>query len=487
MSNGQERVLELWDFQQPATEFLVKHKRALNGMSMGLGKTVVTWSAVNAIKPHSILLIGTTAALSQWKRIAQQFWPGLWDKFVQIEGTPLQRKVLWQTQPSCVAVTYQILLRDQDMLQGRGWGYDMIIADECHKFIRNRNTKTFNLLKQLARHSTYLYLVTGSPISRGAQDFWTYMHLIDRTLHSSYWRWVNTFCNVVETPFGKEIIGTKNEDQLRTVLRQNAILIQKKDVHLKKKVRQIIGVDMTTAQKRAYTALDEEMILELDEGLLLASTALAKITRLRQLLCCPSTIHTGLGIGGGFEYIVDTLQDLPREERHCVIFAPFRDALDDFHDYLVKLATFQDSSIFIFRGGMKADQLDGGLQAWKGSRGIALCTIAYAQSFDMETCDKAFFMGYSWDPNENFQAEDRVDRLTNKNSILNMYYIQMRNSIDEHVLEVVIEKSTNMAVAYNDQHRLARLLKQYGKGNNTNTKTNTNNKANQDRDRDRDN
>jgi hypothetical protein len=72
---------------------------------------------------------------------------------------------------------------------------------------------------------------------------------------------------------------------------------------------------------------------------------------------------------------------------------------------------------------------------------VMLCTVQYAESFDLDprhpddakTC---WFIGYEWDPNQNLQAEDRMHRLTTQYPITCNYY-RYQGTVDDDMCYAV--------------------------------------------------
>jgi len=93
-----------------------------------------------------------------------------------------------------------------------------------------------------------------------------------------------------------------------------------------------------------------------------------------------------------------------------VIFCVYREALDVLRDALVKDG-YPEGHIFMFRGGLRPDEINRQIDLWKKFKGVALVTIAFAQSFELDTTETAYCLGFDWDPNNNYQAEGRLRRL----------------------------------------------------------------------------
>lgn len=445
-------VLDGW---QVNTKIIMAVRRNLGlGAEMGMGKTPPTLKALDEINPPSCMIIVTKRALIGWHRMMRQWFPEMFKKYqIIMERNEPLRKAQWALKHPFVITTWDWFLRDQKYMQRRN--FSQIVVDEAHKYIRGRKNKTFAALCQMEYLG--IFIITGSPVSKGAEQFWTYLYLMNRKLFRSYWKWVNTFCIVIDGPFGKEVHGTKNLDSLQSVLRQYFILLRKEDIGKLKKRRMFLEAVMTPQQQKAYDKMRDDMYLELENGeLLVAASPMTACLRLRQLLCCPAILDPRLGYGGGLEAILEELKELSPDDQHTVIFTPFRAAVPIISE---AVQTALGKPTFEFMGGLGVDQLEARLAEWRRQKGVGVCVIKYAESFDMETCDKGFFLGYEWDPYENYQAEDRIDRRNNLNPFLRMFYTRMAGTYDEDVMGVLVHKAQNLNSIYGDAQKLKLLLR----------------------------
>jgi SNF2 family DNA or RNA helicase len=269
---------------------------------------------------------------------------------------------------------------------------------------------------------------------------------------------------VQESAFGKEVYGSRNVEQFKKVLTQYALIKTKKQLGLQKKFRDILPVEMTSEQESAYKSIKDDMILEIESIAgestpLVSLNTLSSWNQLRKLLCCPAIIHPSLGCGGGLLEIVSQLASLSRTERHCVIFVPFRDAVKTVAHFLrTMFAEKLGTPIYELMGGVEADELYNICNEFKARAGIIVCTVDYAESFDLETADKCFFLGASWDPQTNMQAEDRLDRLTNAHGIINCYYVMYEDcAIDEKHMMSLTSKQASVNLLYDKREVLKAL------------------------------
>jgi len=474
-------VLGLRGYQREGVDFLARRRRCILGDEMGLGKTLQTLCALHqAVAPSDkVLVVSNGAAQYVWRKEVLK-WQFPFDVVI-VKGNAKTRANIWnaarEERPhkcKLYLCSYAVLRRDHSKLPTN---WRAIIADEAHA-LHNRKTQNFKVVRRLARQTNCLFLITGTPMKRDPSTLWTLLHLINPKMFSSYWRFVNTFCIVEDNYWGgKEILGAKNIRQLRKLLSTYMIRRRKSDPHvapdLPAKQREIISAEMPPWQRRIYNELVDDMIatLELDandandvdahEGvpILVAPTRLAVITRLRQLLVMPKMLNAELPDGSGLDTVVEHLQgigDFP----HAVIFTPFSKALPFIKERLLNEGW---KHVVLLQGGMQPDELSAALQEFEENNGIAVCTIKFAQSFDLDSASYAYFLGAEWEPHDNFQAEDRLHRLTTSSPV-NIYYIEHIDSIDEFVLDTVLQKQINVNKVLGTKGEVLRFLRRSPKG-----------------------
>ena len=451
---------QLRPYQIEGVKFLVKYKRAILADEMGLGKTrqVLTTIEELDLLGGRILLVCNGAARYVWREEIKKW--GLNLPFHLVAGQKHRRCKIWKSQEAgmfaCTCGGFRQDITDMP----KHW--DLIIADEAHN-LHNRKTKNFKSFSTL--RSTCLFLITGSPIRKGTQNLWTLLCLVDPKAFASYWRFIHSFCEIEQGFFGMEIVGSKNTKTLKRLLETRLIRRMKRNVapEIPEKSRYALPVvlEPSSSQAKAYTALAEEMLAELpleDDSsrseLVVAPTVLAKLTRLRQLLVTPKLFNPELEVGAGFKAILEHMQDGGLEP-HIVLFTPFAKALSHFRQ---ALQAEGHKSIVELKGGMSIEELSTTLETFKRERGIALCSIKFAQSFDLDSASLAYFLGCEWDYMDNIQAEDRLQRLTTRNPV-SIYYVKHLGTVEEDVLEALRTKRLNIASVFRNPDQLRRILR----------------------------
>jgi SNF2 family DNA or RNA helicase len=446
-------------FQAEDMAWMLKstHNKNMLLYDRGLGKTVVATMRNITADVGTHYVICPSNAIRTWRDHAlswySEFHPELDVDVHILRGSPHERRKLYdellvperQNQRRLFITTYSSFIRDsKNILTSKHISnIDQIDVDEAHK-MRSRKSANFNNIKATFRQRPFISFLTGTPISRGAQEFWTFLNMMDAKYFSSYWRFVDTFCETWEGRWGKEIIAQKNTEAFFHLLSQYSRIRLKTDPEIASqmppKSRESLYVQMDDCQRQMYDGLDVEgFIFTGDNGLVVASNSMEKVMRLRQLLVCPQILDATATLGSAFNDFLDQLSDMDSSDRHTVLFTPFKRAFAPFTKAL------QDRGIPVSQlsGGISIEEQEAQIKDWRASKGVMLCTIAYAESFDLEPAKTSYFIGYEWDPNMNVQAEDRLHRWTTTYPVTNYYY-RYEGTVDDGLCNTVNWKQRNI-------------------------------------------
>lgn len=463
----------MYDYQKEAVSSLKARPKAILDCDMGAGKTLLTLTSVFLRRPKRVLILCSKNALYTWEKELVKWFPGFED-YAIVRGTRTQRKKLWESDHLFHASTFAGFRQDLEFINTQEW--DFVIGDEYHKAgIRNRRTimakaikafinagifkelkpKTKEIKRRAEFYNSvpYTIILTGTPTSRGAQDLWAPLNILDPRRYSSFWGFIEKFCVVVDGAFGKEISGAQNTKLLRDTIRPNYVRIPRSvtDKQLPKLTRIPINVDMTAKQLKVYKEMDEDMCIMDKDAFILASTSLAQLTRLRQLTSCPKILNID-DYGAGIEAVVDMMSDA--EDYHGVIFTTFTGAIPHYIDYL-RSRVPKDTPIDYLIGGTEPEEVKERTRRFRRDRGIMVCSIKFSQSFELETARRCWFIAYDCDPNENQQAEGRLRRASGTMEPISAYYIKhmvpgVEQPVDDRWMEILSIKDRTNKATYQD-------------------------------------
>lgn len=452
-------------FQEEDVPWFLGHPRSMNLYEPRLGKTVVSVNVVGMDPRSKIVLVACSKnAMGVWyshfkEWFAEKYAHRTLDvRIIRGKGPTAkkQREEKWlkprTAEVTVYICTFNVLANDFSFLMSpatrkSGLIFDTVIADEVHMRMKNRKTKTNDIFKVLTSPKLGCHRyhpLSGTLAGKGGPaDFWAILNQISPNEFSSYWRFVNTFCDVIDNGWGKEIVGIKNATAFWALLDRFSRRRFRKDcaTQMPKIQRDRLYVEMDAHQQKAYQALEDDSAYFTPDGqFIVTPTSLEAMLRKRQLLACPAIFDPALGVGAAFEDFVERISDesATEDDRHTVVFTAFRNALPHFERRLREAGFHNVWQLF---GGLEPEDLEDRIRKFKATKGIILCSIKYAQAFSLVPAQTCYFIGPEWDPNDNKQAEDRLIPQVGVNPI-NSYYYHYRNTVDDNVIMTLDDKNS---------------------------------------------
>ena len=171
------------EYQQYATEFIMNNPTSAVLLEMGLGKSVITLTAIQELcldrfDVHRVLVIAPL-------RVARDTWPAEIQKWDHLKGLTYSVAV-GSAQERLTALRKQTFLHiiNRENVQwlieesGIPWEYDMIVIDELSSFKSSKAKRFRSLLKARPKVKRIVGL-TGTPSSNGLMDLWAEFRLLD--------------------------------------------------------------------------------------------------------------------------------------------------------------------------------------------------------------------------------------------------------------------------------------------------------------------
>ena len=169
------------NYQKYAVEYIKSHPVAAILLDMGLGKTVISLTAMadllfDSFEVHKILVIGPL-------RVARDSWPmevAKWEHLKHLTyavaiGTPAERRAALERKADITIINRE----NVDWLVESGYfDFDMVVIDELSSF-KNHTVKRFKALMKVRPKVNRIVGLTGTPSSNGLMDLWSEFRLLD--------------------------------------------------------------------------------------------------------------------------------------------------------------------------------------------------------------------------------------------------------------------------------------------------------------------
>ncbi|MGK5087495.1 DEAD/DEAH box helicase, partial [Bdellovibrionota bacterium FG-2] len=179
-----EMKVDLYPYQKEGVERALSEGRFLLGDDMGLGKTIqaITWaeSLLKTGLAKTVVIICPAALKSQWRREWQQS-SGRDVKIV--EGSPSDRKMIYQNPPPVLILNYELLLRDLENILALA--PDAVVLDEAQR-IKNYASETARRVKRL--NPRFRLVLTGTPMENRIEELSSLMDWVADGAMGPSWR-----------------------------------------------------------------------------------------------------------------------------------------------------------------------------------------------------------------------------------------------------------------------------------------------------------
>lgn len=169
------------DYQKYAAEFVVKNPVSALFLDCGLGKTVITLSALwelllDHFEVSRVLVIAPL-------RVARDTWTGECCKWDHLEGIMISRVLGNETERRLAlqkkANVYVINRENVEWLvEQYRWDFDMVVIDELSSF-KSHRAKRFKALRKVRPKVDRIIGLTGTPAPNGLLDLWAEIGILD--------------------------------------------------------------------------------------------------------------------------------------------------------------------------------------------------------------------------------------------------------------------------------------------------------------------
>lgn len=281
------------DYQAYAIDYIETHPVAAVLLDMGLGKTVISLTAIadllfDSFEAHRVLVVAPL-------RVARDTWPAEIEKWEHLQhltysvvvGTPKERRAALMANSDITIINRENL---QWLIEDSGFPftYDMVVIDELSSF-KNHKSKRFQTLMKVRPKVKRIIGLTGTPSSNGLMDLWAEFKLLD--MGQRLGRFITQYRNDYFLPDkrnGQIIYSYKPmpyaEDAIYRKISDMTISMKSTD-HLKmpELVSSRYEVKLSEAEAQRYEDLKQELILQLPEGEVTAANAASLTGKLVQL------------------------------------------------------------------------------------------------------------------------------------------------------------------------------------------------------------
>tara|TARA_Y100000590_G_scaffold139925_1_gene160373 strand:+ start:2615 stop:4327 length:1713 start_codon:yes stop_codon:yes gene_type:complete len=427
----------LLDFQREGLDFLIKSSgNALLADEMGLGKTVQTLAYLSKEKnSFPALIIAPLVTLTNWQREIEKFLKKKGKNGRLVESASPSSVMIRNGKQADIGefdfyiINYELLhKRLPDLLK---LGIRSVVCDEV-QHLRSKTTQKYAAVKKLAALENVKYRVglSGTPIYNRGSEIWPIVDILKPGLLGSFKEFCEYFCYVNEK--GKAIVLENKRDSLRKQLTKHVMLRRKKSDVLKELKDKVRYTEMIYADERFYKNELSKIWKKLEEEQKYAESAFDKSASYHRAI---ESERQAAGLAK-LKNVTEFVTNIMEIEESVVVFCHHKAIHSLLHHSLSnynpasiiggQTDTVRQREIDRFQKG-QTKLMIAGLRA--GNVGINLTNAKYV-----------IFAELDWSPAIHRQAEDRLHRIGQKNTVF-AYYLVGKGTLDEHVAEILVDKS----------------------------------------------
>ena len=307
------------NYQKYAMEFILMHPSAALLLDMGLGKTVITLTAIKELmyerfEVNKVLVIAPL-------RVARDTWPAEIRKWNHLAGLTYAVAVGSQAERLAALrskADIHIINRENVTWlveeSGLPFDYDLVVIDELSSF-KSYRAKRFKSLLSVRRTVKRIVGLTGTPSSNGLMDLWAQFRLLD--LGERLGRYISRYRERYFLPDKRnaQVVFTYKlkpgaEEQIYNAISDITISMKAEDyLDLPPCIHNVVKVALAEREREVYEQFRKEMVISLGEEEIDAMNAAALSNKLLQMAngAVYDDRHTGHQI---HDRKLDALEDL---------------------------------------------------------------------------------------------------------------------------------------------------------------------------------
>lgn len=429
------------NYQAYSTDFIINHKAAGLFLEQGLGKTVITLTAIwillyDYFDATKVLVIAPL-------RVARDTWSRECEKWEHLRGLSIS-KVLGSERERKMAL-YQkadiyVINREnvEWLIKNKEWDFDTVIIDELSSF-KSPSSKRFRALKKVRHKIKRIVGLTGTPAPNGLLDIWSQIYLLDggERLGRTYSGYRSRYFHPQKYVNGGIPTDYQiNEDAEEKIYeRISDICISMKALEYLKMPECIfnkVPIELDEKEMKLYRQLERDLLLPLDDSEVDAVNAAVLSNKLLQM--AGGAVYDEFGdVKTIHDKKLDALEDLieAANGKPVLVYYGFkheRDRIKNRFD-VGEINTSED------------------IAKWnRGEMQIALChpaSTGHGLNLQDGGCTIIWF-SMTWSLELYQQANARLWRQGQKQTVV-IHHIIAKNTIDERVMIALENKDTSQA------------------------------------------
>ena len=436
-------IFNPYPYQQYCIDSITYNRAVGLFLDMGLGKTVITLTAVHELR-YNRWEVAKPLIIAP-KKVAEATWTteaAKWDhlkmmRIVPVLGTVQQRLRALATPADAYVINRENVQWLVEHFKN-SWPFDMVILDESSSF-KNPSSKRFKAMKLVRSRIKRIVELTGTPSSNGLEDLWAQIYLLDEGA-----RLGKTMGAYRDRYF---IPGKRNRttifsytpkdgsfDMIKQAISDICISMKAEDyLTLPDVIFNDIPVALDAAAAKAYSQLENDLLLQVDENMITAQSAGVLTGKLLQL-CNGAIYDEDRNAVKIHDCKVDAFLELVEQlnGQHALVFYNFQ------HDRDRLLEALSKYSLRVRVYSQAKDEAD-----WNNGEIDILLAHPASCGYGLNLQQgghHAVWFGLTWSLEQYEQANKRLHRNGQEHPVV-IHHLVVQSGMDAAVLEALTGKA----------------------------------------------
>jgi len=401
----------LLEFQKNGIKWLLADDNRILADDMGLGKTLQALKSIENLifikKVSNILIFCPNTLVKNWSSEILKWVPLItYEEVTSLKNVNDINFFSKLNKSNILILPYSLLEKIAQYGPIKTYKFDLIVADEAHK-LRNKTSKIHENFCKLNKTKTWL--LTGTPLERDINDIQNILYCLNKR----------------KFPIRKY----SSDFVIKSRLELNSLRRLKKNElkDLPELKHEILNLEMNNKQKHSYSTLVKEMK---------NAPIKERIGYLSKLSIAATSDASGAS--NKFDQTILLCINAQKKKKKIVIFSNYNNPLSMLMNKILKNNI---KAVFI-HGDVELLDRHRLVYNFKNDDNITclLCNSKIGgEGLTLTEASTIIFLNEWWNPSSNRQAEDRINRIGQKEK-MKIYLLRSINTIDTHVVDILESK-----------------------------------------------
>jgi len=420
---------DLYMYQKVGVEFIdAAGGRVINSDEMGCGKTIQALAYIKHKGFQRSLIVCPASVKFAWEGEVKK-WTNM--KVVVIDSKTDIGKIdpeipLW-------VINYDILRKHHDVLVKTR--FDLICGDEAQKLksVQSLRSKAF---RSIAKNIPHVILLSGTPLLSRPSELFSLLNLIDSKTWGNFWDFSRRYCAAHQGRWGMDVSGSSNSEELHARIKKYFIRRKKEDVlkELPEKIFINLPVELDKEHKEQYDTAARDLANYLRKFTGKTNPEIQRMLNAEKLMRL--NVLRQVNAMGKMDAVEELVESITEAGQKVIVFSSFNAPLEHLHQKLGKSSVLltgktsmedRQKAVEEFQTNPKVNVFLGG-------------TLSAGIGITLTAATNCIWVDRSWNPADQNQGIDRMHRPGATSDYVNIYYLDVKDSIDEDMAELLEKK-----------------------------------------------